>query len=83
MSAVDGLGWAATAIFATSYFCRTQERLRTMQMVAAVLWTVYGISIRASPVIVANVLVLSAAAWTTRRARRARELRSSNFEVRS
>ena len=68
MNAIDGLGWAATAIFSASYFCRTQERLRTVQMVAAVLWTIYGISIGASPVIVANVLVLSAAAWTTLRA---------------
>jgi hypothetical protein len=42
-------------------------------MVAAVLWTIYGVSIGASPVIVANVLVLSAAGWTTLRTRRARE----------
>jgi hypothetical protein len=73
MSVIDALGWTATVIFAASYFFRTQERLRTAQMVAAVLWTIYGMSIGAPPVIVANILVLSAAAWTTLRARRVRE----------
>jgi uncharacterized protein with PQ loop repeat len=36
-------------------------------MLGALLWVVYGMLIRASPVIVANVLVFSAAAWTTLR----------------
>jgi uncharacterized protein with PQ loop repeat len=39
--------------------------LRSVQMVGASLWVTYGVLINASPVIVANVLVLSAAAWTT------------------
>jgi hypothetical protein len=38
--------------------------LRGIQMVGAALWIVYGVLINASPVIVANVLVFSAAAWT-------------------
>jgi uncharacterized protein with PQ loop repeat len=33
-------------------------------MFGALLWIVYGVLISASPVIVANVLVISAAAWT-------------------
>jgi len=33
--------------------------------VGALLWVTYGVLISASPVIVANVLVFSAAAWTT------------------
>jgi uncharacterized protein with PQ loop repeat len=34
-------------------------------MLGALLWVTYGVLINASPVIVANVLVFSAAAWTT------------------
>jgi hypothetical protein len=36
-----------------------------VQMVGALLWVIYGVLIKASPVIVANVLILSVAAWTT------------------
>jgi uncharacterized protein with PQ loop repeat len=34
-------------------------------MFGALLWVTYGVLINASPVIVANALVFSAAAWTT------------------
>ena len=60
------LGWVATAIFASSYFLRPAA-LRALQMVAAVLWVVYGILIDATPVIAANGLVFAAAAWTLAR----------------
>jgi hypothetical protein len=33
-------------------------------MFGAALWVLYGVLINASPVIVANVLVFAAAAWT-------------------
>jgi uncharacterized protein with PQ loop repeat len=33
-------------------------------MCGAALWVLYGVLIGASPVVVANVLVFSAAAWT-------------------
>jgi hypothetical protein len=33
-------------------------------MIGAVLWITYGLLIDASPVIVANAMVFSAAAWT-------------------
>ncbi len=39
--------------------------LRSVQMLGALLWFTYGVLINASPVIVANVLVFSAAAWTS------------------
>jgi hypothetical protein len=64
---VDAIGWAATAAFAGSYFCRRPEVLRRMQMLGASLWLAYGLLMHALPVIVANVLVLSAAGWTARR----------------
>lgn len=64
LAPVDYLGWAATAVFVGSYFLRRPALLRACQMAGAVLWLLYGIAIKSTPVIVANVLVFSAAAWT-------------------
>ena len=64
------LGWAATAVFVASYFFVRPSLLRGVQMFGALLWVTYGVLINASPVIVANVLVFSAAAWTTYRKHR-------------
>lgn len=61
---VECLGWAATAVFVASYFFARPSWLRAAQMLGALLWVTYGLLINASPVIVANVLVFSAAAWT-------------------
>ena len=58
------LGWIATAVFVGSYFFPRPATLRAMQMVGALLWIGYGVLIDALPVIAANVLVFSAAAWT-------------------
>jgi hypothetical protein len=66
----DLLGWLATTLVVASYFSRHPARLRLLQMIGASVWTIYGVVIGASPVIVANVLVFSAAAWTARRAHR-------------
>jgi hypothetical protein len=66
---ISSLGWTATAVFVASYFCSRPSLLRVLQMVGALLWVIYGILIGAAPVIVANVLVFSAAAWTRWRAR--------------
>jgi hypothetical protein len=60
------LGWIATAVFVGSYFCSRVEALRLVQMVGAVMWVGYGVLIGASPVVVSNLLVLGAAAWTAR-----------------
>jgi hypothetical protein len=62
--AVECLGWAATAVFVGSYFFARPAHLRSIQMCGALLWVLYGLLIGASPVIVANILVFSAAAWT-------------------
>jgi len=64
---IECLGWTATAVFVGSYFFAKPSLLRAVQMVGAVLWITYGVLIGASPVIVANVLVFSAAAWTALR----------------
>jgi hypothetical protein len=64
---INLLGWAATAVFVGSYFFSRPSILRGVQMAGALLWITYGILIGASPVIVANALVFSAAAWTALR----------------
>jgi hypothetical protein len=64
---IELLGWTATCVFVGSYFFTRPSLLRSVQMFGALLWVTYGVLINASPVIVANVLVFSAAAWTTLR----------------
>ncbi len=64
---IELLGWTATCVFVASYFFTRPSLLRSVQMFGALLWVTYGVLINASPVIVANVLVFSAAAWTTLR----------------
>ena len=62
---LDLIGWAATALFASSYFFSTPAKLRWIQACAALMWIAYGVMIGAKPVIVANLIVAAAAAYTT------------------
>ena len=62
---LDAIGWAATAIFSTSYFFRRPAALRYIQAAAACLWMVYGMAIGARPVIVANFIVAAAALYSS------------------
>ena len=64
---VDYLGWTATVVFVLSYFCKRDSLLRRVQMLGALMWTVYGVFVHAAPVVVANLLVFFAAAWTAAR----------------
>ncbi len=64
---VQCLGWAATGVFVASYFFARPSRLRAIQMLGALLWITYGLMIGALPVIIANLLVFAAAAWTSLR----------------
>jgi hypothetical protein len=61
---VECLGWTATCVFVASYFFAKPSRLRAIQMLGAMLWITYGVLIGALPVIIANLLVFAAAAWT-------------------
>jgi hypothetical protein len=61
------LGWTATCVFVASYFFAKPSRLRGIQMIGALLWITYGALIGALPVIIANLLVFAAAAWTALR----------------
>lgn len=65
----DSIGWLATAVFTASYFARRPAMLRRLQMAGASIWLAYGVVTQAVPVIVANTLVLGAAAWAERRSR--------------
>lgn len=58
------LGWAATAVFAVSYFVRNPVRMRLVQGAASILWILYGVVIHAVPIIVANILVASLAVFS-------------------
>jgi hypothetical protein len=59
---LDWIGWIATALFASSYFFKQPMALRKVQAGAAMLWVVYGLTIHALPVVVANLVVASVAA---------------------
>jgi hypothetical protein len=71
VSGPDLVGWAATALFGASYFCREPRTLRLTQAAGALTWLAYGIALRALPVIVANVIVASLALWSAWSAPRA------------
>ncbi len=62
---LDSIGWLATAVFTSSYFCKRSATLRRVQGLAALLWLVYGALIHALPVIVANALVACVAIWSS------------------
>jgi len=68
------LGWTATAVFVSSYFCGPVA-LKRVQMLGALMWVLYGVLIGASPVVAANLLVFGAAAITLARARARRQVR--------
>lgn len=62
---MEFIGWLATAAFASSYFFDDPARLRRVQAGAALLWVAYGLVIHSRPVIVANIIVMTIALWST------------------
>ena len=70
---IDSLGWAATAVFVSSYFMRATVLTR-VQMIGALMWVAYGLFKQAPPVVAANLLVFGAAGWTARRSARTSSL---------
>jgi hypothetical protein len=65
MSTADIVGWVATGVVVGSYMFKDQVALRRMQALSAVLWMSYGLLIHSSPVIVANIIVFVAAAFSS------------------
>ena len=61
---LDWVGWIATGLFASSYFCKQPMALRKVQAGAAMVWVVYGLMIHALPVVVANLVVAGVATWS-------------------
>jgi hypothetical protein len=61
----DWIGWVASAIFASSYFCKQPGTLRRVQAMAAIMWMTYGFLIHATPVIVANMVVAGVALYSS------------------
>jgi inner membrane protein len=61
----DWIGWLATAVFASSYFCKQPMTLRRVQGVAACMWAVYGALIESLPLVVANLIVATIAIWSS------------------
>ncbi len=66
-SVFEWIGWAATATFTSSYFCKDQALLRRIQALASVLWLCYGVVIHSPPMIVANIIVAVVAAFSSYR----------------
>jgi hypothetical protein len=62
---LDWIGWIATAIVASSYFCKQPGTLRRVQAVAALLWIGYGVMMHALPIIVANLVVAVVAFYSS------------------
>jgi hypothetical protein len=73
MSLLSWIGWIATAVFSTSYFFKGASTLRWIQAGAALLWVTYGLLIHAMPVVVANVIVASAAVYSSLAAARSQK----------
>jgi uncharacterized protein with PQ loop repeat len=61
---LNGLGWVATALFASSYCFKTSRAMRRVQALAALLWVGYGVWMNALPIIVANVIVAALALYS-------------------
>ena len=70
VSTASLIGWTATAVFATSYLASKVSWMTRIQAAASCIWIAYGIKIGAPPVIVANVIVATAALITSFRSRR-------------
>lgn len=67
---IESIGWLATAVVVTSFFFADPTALRKVQILGASLWLAYGVAIDSLPVIVANVLVVTAATLTAVRRNR-------------
>lgn len=76
MGTADWIGWAATALFAASYLAKDARHLRLAQAAAACVWIVYGLMMKAAPVVGANAAVAVIALISLRRGRAAPPERS-------
>ncbi len=66
---IDLVGWLATAVFLSSYLVPPAHLLR-VQILGALIWVAYGVLLQASPIVVANLLLVAVAGWSWHRRRR-------------
>jgi len=65
MTTANSIGWVATGVFSTSYFFKGPRALRRVQAIAALIWVGYGFLIGAMPVVAANIIVATAAVYSS------------------
>jgi hypothetical protein len=61
----DAVGYLATGVVLCSYLFKNPSTLRRIQAVGAVLWMLYGFLLHSGPVIVANLLIVGIALWSS------------------
>jgi hypothetical protein len=61
----DAVGYLATAVVLCSYLFKSPSTLRRIQALGAVLWMLYGFLLHSGPVIVANLLIVGIALWSS------------------
>jgi hypothetical protein len=61
----DVVGYLATGIVLCSYFFKNPSTLRKVQALGAVVWMLYGFLLHSGPVIVANLLIVGIALWSS------------------
>jgi len=61
----DAVGYLATGVVLCSYMFKNPSTLRRIQALGAVLWMLYGFLLHSGPVIVANLLIVGIALWSS------------------
>ena len=64
---IEWLGWVATAVWSSRRISAGGRYDAARADAGALVWAAYGLIIGAYPMVVANVLVIGAAAWATAR----------------
>lgn len=55
---IEIIGYLGTAFVLTSFMMSDIKKLRTVNIIGGLLWTVYGIVVGSSSIIVGNVLIV-------------------------
>ncbi|HEV8124530.1 MAG TPA: hypothetical protein VGP80_09820 [Gemmatimonadales bacterium] len=61
----DAVGYLATAVVLCSYMFKNPSTLRRIQALGAIVWMTYGFLLHSGPVIVANLLIVCIALWSS------------------
>lgn len=58
MNWIEILGWLATLTTIVSFIPKGEDKIRTINGIACIVWIVYGITLKQNPLIVVNGIVL-------------------------